>query len=272
MRHTLLATWTLAVITLLGAQVHAEEKPEFKGDKTGTNPINFTFDARLYNEFIWLDTEGDGEQNITTFEYRRPLFEGKLQFRTRIRATWIEADVNGDGSNDLNKFGLGDVDIRFLAVPYVNMKRKVAVAVGLETFLPTPTDDALGSRRLSFGPQIFGVLFNPLGIKGTLIAPAYQHKFSVWENDDFEDLHQGLIDIFMLWASADKQRWALVNPQIVLDYEENIQFGFVDVEVGTMLDEFIERKGHSVYLRPSVGVGQDRPTEGSVEVGYKIVW
>ena len=30
-------------------------------------------------------------------------------------------------------------------------------------------------------------------------------------------------------------------------------------------------KGNSFYLRPSVGVGADRPTEGSIEFGYKIV-
>jgi hypothetical protein len=29
--------------------------------------------------------------------------------------------------------------------------------------------------------------------------------------------------------------------------------------------------GHSFYIRPSVGVGSDRPTDGSIEIGYKIV-
>jgi hypothetical protein len=30
-------------------------------------------------------------------------------------------------------------------------------------------------------------------------------------------------------------------------------------------------QGRSFYLRPSIGVGSDRPADGSVEVGYKIV-
>ena len=29
--------------------------------------------------------------------------------------------------------------------------------------------------------------------------------------------------------------------------------------------------GHSVYVRPSFGLGTDRPVDGSIEVGYKIV-
>ena len=143
--------------------------------------------------------------------------------------------------------------------------------VGFETFLPT-AEESLGSQRLSFGPQIFGVQFNPFGIKGTLIAPAYQHKFSVYEEDGVEALHQGLIDIFLLWTSGDKQKWVLLDPQFVLDYKNNIEFGILDAEAGMMLDKILGTKGHSAYLRPSVGFGHHRPSDGSIEVGYKIVW
>ncbi len=46
----------------------------------------------------------------------------------------------------------------------------------------------------------------------------------------------------------------------------------IDVEAGTMLDKYLGTKGHSAYLRPSIGIGGDRPTDGSIEVGYKIIW
>ena len=36
-------------------------------------------------------------------------------------------------------------------------------------------------------------------------------------------------------------------------------------------EEQKEAKGQSVYLCPSIGVGTDRPTEGSIEIGYKWV-
>ena len=271
-RYTKLAAWALVVFAVIGAEARAQEKPDFKGDQTGTNPINFTFDARVYNEFVWLNTAGDGHQNLTTLEYRQPFADGKFQFRTRIRTNWIEADVNGDGIDDVDEFGLGDVDIRILTVPYLNMKKRTAVALGFETFLPTPTDKTLGSQRLSFGPQIFGVFFAPFGIKGTLIAPAYQHKFSVWEKDNLRNLHQGLFDLFLLWISPDKQRWALLDPQFIIDYKEDREFGLIDVEFGTMLDKLLGTKGHSAYIRPSVGFARDRPTDGAIELGYKIVW
>lgn len=249
----------------------SEEPTDFSGDKTGTNPVNFTFDARIYNEYLWLNTEGDGDRNVTTFEYRQPILNATWQFRTRVRLGHVKADLNDDGHDDLDSFGLGEVDFRFLTVPYMNMEKRVALAVGFETFLPTG-NDAVGSERASFGPQLFGVWFAPFGIKGTLIAPAYQHKFSFYEESGVDGLHQGLIDVFMLWTSEDKQYWVLLDPQMVIDYKNDIEFGLVDAEVGMMLDRFIEPKGHSVYLRPSVGIGAHRPSDASVEVGYKIVW
>jgi hypothetical protein len=243
-----------------------------KADKTGTNPINFTFDARLYNEYQWLNTEGDGNQNITTLEFRAPLLDGKLQFRVKARYLDINADLNDDGTDDLDDSGFGDTDIRFLTVPYLDMAKKRAIAVGLEVFLDTASEDILGSGATSLGPQVFAVFFKPFGGLLDLASPAYQHKFSIDEDDGRSDVHQGLIDVFFLKMSKDKQRWALVNPTLVLDYEDDTEYLLVDVEVGTMLDKVFGTKGHSVYLRPGFQIGTDRPADGSVECGYKIIW
>lgn len=243
-----------------------------KNDKTGTNPINFTHDVRLYHEYQFLNTPGDGEQHVTTLEFRTPFDNGKWQFRMRARVQALKIDANNDGIDEVNDEGVGDFDFRLLTVPIVDMKNKFALAAGFEIFLPTATEDSLGSGALSFGPQVFAVFFAPFGIKGTLIAPAYQHKFSVDEDEGRERVHQGLIDIFFLWISSGKQYWALFDPQIVFDYKANTEFMLIDLETGTMLDKYLGTKGHSAYLRPSIGIGSDRPTDGSIEVGYKIIW
>lgn len=240
-------------------------------DKTGTNPINFTHDLRFYNEFIWLNTEGDGYQNVTTLEYRQPFASDKWQFRTRIRGVGLEVDLNDDGEDEFNEWGLGEIDFRLLTVPWLDMKMLQAVALGIETWLPT-AEDGLGSQRLTFGPQIFWAKFNPFGSKGWLFAPGYQHRFSVWEDDDVDTLHQSAIDLYVVGISPDKQYWFLLDPQIILDWEEEDSYMIVDMELGMMLDRITGSKGHSIYLRPSVGVGGDRPTDGSIEIGYKIVW
>jgi len=262
----------IAVFFTVPAFAQDDEKAAMKSDKTGTNPINFTHDARVYNEYIWLNTAGDGSQNITTFEYRTPFADGKWQFRARARVASIEADLNNDGIDDVDDSGIGDFDFRFLTVPIIDMKKKFALAVGLEIFLPTATEDSLGSGALSFGPQAFAVFFNPFGIKGTLFAPAYQQKFSIDEEDGRSEVHQGLIDLFVVWGSSDKQYWAVFDRQIILDYEQDREYMIVDIEVGTMLDKYLGTKGHSAYLRPSFGIGGERSTDGSFEVGYKVIW
>ncbi|MGD8530581.1 MAG: hypothetical protein PVG97_06340, partial [Syntrophobacterales bacterium] len=172
-------------IGVVSFDVLAQEDPQsdMKADKTGTNPINFTFDARIYNEYQWLNTDGDGNQNITTLEFRAPLVDGKLQFRVKARHLDIKADLNDDGSDDLDDSGFGDTDIRFLTVPYLDMAKKRAIAVGLEVFLDTASEDILGSGATSLGPQVFCVFFKPFGGLFDLVAPAYQHKFSVDEDD-----------------------------------------------------------------------------------------
>jgi hypothetical protein len=240
-------------------------------DKTGTNPINFTHDFRIYNEFQWLNTDGDGESNTTTMEYRQPFAGGKLQFRMRLRGVWTEADVNDDGIDDLDSSGMGAADFRILHVPYVNMAKKRALAIGFETFLPTG-NAIVGSENLSFGPQIFGVFFLPFGIKDSLIAPAYQHKFSVWNESESSHVNQSLFDLFFLKTTSDKQKWMMINPQYVIDHVSQTNFGFIDIELGTMLDKYFGTKGHSAYIRPSLGIGEDHPTDGAIELGYKIVW
>lgn len=238
-----------------------------KSDQTGTNPINFTYDLRVYNEFQWLNTAGDGDQNITTTEYRMPFADGKWQFRVRARSTSISADINDDGIDDLDESGFGDMDFRLLTVPYMNMSKKIAIATGLEVFLDTASEDALGTGSTSLGPQVFVVFFKPF-LDLTLFAPAYQHIFDI----DGNTVNQSLIDLFFLQTSEDKTIWVLVDPQIILDYENNTEFLLLDVEVGTMLDKYIDKKGHSVYVRPSAGIGSDRPYDASIELGYKVVW
>ena len=252
------------------AQTDEDAQVAMKADKSGTNPINFQNDLRFYNEYQWLNSAGDGFQNITTLEFRTPILKGKWQARVKVRNTMINADLNNDGATDVDEGGWGDTDVRFITVPYVNMKKKMAFAFGIEAFLDTAKKDSLGSGATSLGPQIFGVFFKTLGFD--LIAPAYQHRFSVDEDSRTGHVEQGFIDVFGLKMSKDKQSWMLVNPTFVMDYEANTEFLLLDLEVGTMLDKYLGTKGHSAYVRPSVSFGKDRGTDASIEVAYKIIW
>lgn len=253
-----------------GVQVQEEDaQAAMKKDKTGTNPVNFAPELRLYNEFQWLNTAGDGEQNITTLEGRMPLLDGKFQLRARVRYASIKADINDDGIDDLDESGIGDADFRLLTVPVMDMPNMRAMAIGLETFLNTADEDALGAGTTSLGPQVFFVKF----FKRGLFAPGFQYKFSVDEDEGRADTDQILIDLNLLIMAKDKLAWFFTDPQIVIDNENDKEFAIVDLEFGAMMQKwFPNLKGQSAYIRPSFGLGTDRPVDGSVEAGYKFVF
>lgn len=246
-----------------------EEGLQSKKDKTGTNPINFQKELRFYNEYSFLNTAGDGNQNVSTVEIRTPFANGKWQWRIRAHpVTGLEADFNDDGVDDVDEWSLGDTDMRFLTVPIVRMDKLFAIAYGLEVFMNTASDDALGAGTTALGPQIFYGKF----FKRGLFAPGLQYRFSVDEDEGRAKTDQIAIDLNLLIMAKNKLSWFFTNPQIIIDNETNQEFAIVDFEFGFMMAKFgFKAPGHSVYIRPAVGVGADRPVDYGVELGYKII-
>ncbi|MBK1879302.1 hypothetical protein [Pelagicoccus mobilis] len=254
---------TIALLALTGlAPLQAQEG---KADRSGTNPINFTNDFRIYNDYRSLSSSGEDSQNVTTMEYRTPFADGKWQFRVRAYANKLDVDSVG-----LNEFGFGDMDMRFLTVPILDMPNKFAMATGLEVFMPTNSDDALGNDAWTLGPQIFLVKFLPFNGAFDLIAPGYQYRISIDEDGPENKVGAHALDLFLLKTLNNKQQWIMINPQGFIDDENDIEFGNIDIEIGSMLGK--DHGGQSVYVRPAFAFGADRPYDVSLELGYKYVW
>ena len=255
----------------------AEQAAKDTSDKSGTNPINFQRDLRFYNEYLWLneDNAGDGNQNVFTMEYRQPFFKGKWQFRLRAPfTTSLQADVNGDGIDDIDDSGLGDINFRLLTVPY--FKGANAFAFALEVFANTASEDSLGAGTTSLAPIVFWGHFFRGGFgpwqKGGLFAPGLQYKFSVDEDEGRAETEQIILDVNFLLQSVDGQSWLYAEPQIVFDQETNADFAIMDIEFGWMMTKWWpDLKGQSFYLRPTFTIGADRPTDYGIELGYKFV-
>jgi hypothetical protein len=245
-------------------QTEAEIKEQMKADKTGSNPLNFTYDARIYDEYRWLNTDGDGHQNLATLEIRAPFANGSWQFRGKIRRVDLKADFNDDGLDDVNESGFGDTDLRFMTLPVMSTW---ALATGVEFFLDTASEDALGTGANSVAPFVFFGIFNPFGPK-TLFVPGYQHTMSVNEDDGRDDVRWGLIDAFMLKQSGGGRTWGYIDPQVILDYENHTEYMLLEIQAGTMIGS----GGQSLYVLPSFGIGTDRPYDVSVEAAWKVVW
>ena len=271
------ATYVCLLLAVLATPGLAQEEEK---DNTGTNPINFTYDARFYTEMSWL-TPTDASLINSSFELRMPLgrtmsnltnqklgifndlgSRHALRFKTRYKSLNV---VDEQGGN-VNISGIGDLDLRYLTIPHVT--NKFGIATGLEAFIPTASNDALGSGKLVLRPQVFAGFFGLFG-KGSIFAPGILYLFDVAGDDGRPSVNQWQMDIYFVWLLAQMKHWLIINPQPVLDVENDKEFMIVDVEFGLMIPQM---PGAAIHVRPGVGVGADRPFDWTFEFGFRWIW
>jgi hypothetical protein len=229
-KHAFALVMAVLVVAGLTVPVRAQQ------DNTGTNPVNFTYDFRLYAEMASLPQD-DGSLITNTIEFRWP-------FGRDV------ANLKGESTDS----------------PFVSPK--TIIALGLEAFFDTATNDALGSGKTSLGPTVIGVFPGLVG-PGSLFAPAYQYVFDVAGSDDRADISRSQIDLYFVWALAAGKNWLIVDPQVIFDHENNKTPALVEAEWGFMIAPKI---GVSGWARPGVGIGSDRLYDWNLEAGLKFVW
>lgn len=242
-------------------------------DDTGTNPVNLTYS---WSTNVKMQDLGNGDNSYTsvTFQQKFPLGK-KLSLRFRGRHNSLSLDsqneeavvINGvkvDGSSSETS-GIGDMD---LALTWIaEASQSSALVFVLEGAFPTASNVRLGSGKYTLAPTVFGVFFKPPG-GGVLVAPAYKFEFSYAAGEEGRsDVGRHLFDLFYLWRGSSGKWWVLTDLQAVIDYENDIEFGALDVEYGRMMFA-----GLSSYWRPSIAIGSDRPYDWGLEIGLKVVW
>jgi len=267
------------VLAGLTPALAADDPPE--QDNTGTNPVNFTYDFRLYTEMASLPID-DSSLITNTFEFRwpfgrdvanlkgvgtgSPYFDMGSRIGMRLRARYSNLSVDLPGSGTESVTGIGDIDVRLLGLPYVG--KKTVLAVGLEAFFDTATNDVLGSGKTSLGPTVIGVFPGLVG-RGSLFAPAYQYVVDVAGSDDRADISRSQLDLYFVWALAGGKNWLIVDPQVIFDHENDTTPALTEIEWGFMI---APKVGISGWLRPGFGIGADRLYDWNLEAGVKFVW
>jgi hypothetical protein len=272
--------WLLLFVLAGPMPVVAQEDKD--KDKTGTNPVNFTYDFRLISEMQEFQG-GGGSQVINTVEFRWPLGrdianlkgpEGRdsifynmgTRIGMRVRARTQTKSLNNTGPAPFGTSevsGIGDFDMRILGLAYGSAK--VLVAVGLEAFFDTASNPALGSGNTSLGPQVFVGFPGILGGR-SLFIPGYQYVFDVAGQGN---VSRSQIDLYFVWLLAEAKNWLIVNPQFILDHELSEDFGTFETEWGFMI---VPKYGVSGYIRPGFGFWDPKLYSWNFEFGLKFVW
>ena len=277
----LLISAILALLLCTQISIAQEEQ-----DNTGTNPGNFTYDARFYSEMAELYDPG-GSYMISTFEFRLPLgrdisnlsddpesspyFELGQKWQLRLKSRYKSLNIDNpedDPFNASSVSGIGDMDLRILYMAYTSKNKKISIAAGLEATFNLATNDALGTGKNLLSPMIFFVFPGSLG-KGSLFVPAYQYVFDIGGDPARANVSRSQIDLYFVWLLAHGKNWLIVDPQILIDHNTGKVPILVEIEWGTMIKPV---PGASVYLRPGMGVGEDRPYTWNFEAGLKFIW
>jgi len=273
---------SLTILALVGLVTAGLAAPVLaQEDNTGTNPVNFTYDYRLYSEMQGLPMD-NSSLIINTIEFRwpfgrdvanlkgvgagSPYHDMGKKFGMRIRARYSNLSLEMTDSETYSVSGIGDLDARLLYLPYVGTK--TIIAIGLEGFFDTATNDALGSGKTLLGPTLIGVFPGLLG-RGSLFAPAYQYVFDVAGSADRADVSRSQLDLYFVWTLAGGKNWLIVDPQVIFDHKNDKVPALAEFEWGFMI---APSAGVSGWIRPGVGIGSDRLYDWNLEGGIKFVW
>ncbi len=271
------------ILLLIGLFTFSVGYAQEEKDNTGTNPANFTYDARFYFEMAELPNS-NGSYLTNVLEFRWPLGrdvakvagienEGlvhdlgkKFGARMRFRYRDLNLDTPGEGLfNNSNVSGIGDIDARILWMAYGS--KNLIIVPGLEATFNTSSNDALGFGSNVLAPTLFFVFPGLLG-KGSLFAPGYQYLFDV-DGGENNEISRSQIDLYFVWLLGKGSNWLIVDPQVVIDHKGDAYPTLIELEWGYMIKPL---PGASVYVRPGVGIGGDRPYDWNFEGGLKFVW
>lgn len=246
-----------AGLLLAGTTHAADEDAGGSADKSGTNPLNLQNTAVIFNEYQDLD---GAYRNTTNLRYIQGFADGTMA--VRLTAPIVATDVGGE-----TETGLGDFNLRYNYVPYVT--QKFGLMLSCESWLDTASEDVLGRGKTSLAPVVVAAFFlSPQWI----FAPAYQYNVSldVLGDDDRADIRESYIDLYLVWTSANKQQWAILDPTIVVDHENDHESMTVEGEVGQIFGKALGGV-YSAYVRPGIGIGSYRAYEWNLEIGIKLI-
>lgn len=252
------AAFLAVALASSGAQAQEADQPV----DNGTNPARFNTTAIVSYETADLDHG----INIDTFElaYIQP-FTADKDYNIRFKLPFARID----GTNGLlsDNFDIGDFQVKIGHVAKKDMKKLTALVIGAEMSFDTAARPELGT-----GQNVLKL--NATYAKGlsnkAIFAPAIVHSISLWGDDARADINNTVFDFYYVPKLSNPKNLITIDPAITLDWETDAQYASLATTFGRMLGPVFG--GNSVlYVKPSVLMGNERPANWSVEIGYKLI-
>jgi hypothetical protein len=219
----------------------------------GVRPADKISSLEINPAITVLDDSGGVSSSALTLKYYY-VFSDRYSMGIELPGVRYE-------SPDESKTGLGDV---LLSVSMANHLGAVNYGIGLDTVIPTATDDVLGGDKLQLNPSAFlEFSFSPT----IFFATGYKHYQSVTKKHSQEHTSMGRIRN-MLGYTSQSNWWAVLDAQYYVDYENSGVNDFIlGTEFGVMVDDEV-----SIYIKPSWRTGGNMNSKDwSLDFGVKLL-
>jgi len=265
--------FAVAVVTFLTLPAAVAQEGMEQGNKTGTDPRDFSLKWMPYYRYTELEN-GLTQQDLTAFgtvPFSRTL---GMFFEVPVAQYRDFSDVPGFPAGS-DAIGLGDVDLKFLwnpkALGFSYGKEGTmsgSVLLGTDFILPTATDDALAGNALLFAPIVGVVMDMPMH---GFFAMLNLYYVDVYKKDSAPDTSRFVGRWFYMQPLTPPGPWwggifVLPEFQPIYDFETNDFSSWFGLEVGKMF-----APGKIGYIKPGWGIDNSELTDrdSTLEVGFR---
>jgi hypothetical protein len=239
---------------LLGASglAHAQSVPK---DENGTNPTQLQRTLIIKADNLWL--HGDGTQQDLKLGFTQPFGTGKP------KAISVEIPtLRNTRITDGNGLELGDVTIGLTYV--TNVTRRGGWVLRGELALDTGARPGYGSGGTVAELTVIRALFLR---NHAIFAPTIAFSQDVGGDARVRQL---VADFYYVPKLKDPRNFITLDPALTFNDVTDARFASLAVTLGRALPPAWGGRP-KIYVKPAVYLGGDRPTDWSVEIGFKLL-
>jgi hypothetical protein len=246
----------LACLLVFSSTLRGAE-PAPAAPDNGTDPTKFSNTALANYEHIQL--RSGGEVLTVSGIYIQPLGEAR-KTNLRLKAPFVSSNARGN-----DDFGFGDLSVKVNHI--AALTRAYGIVVGSEFVFDTAVRDELGTGQNVFKPSLTYAKFLS---NGWIVAPALQHGFSLWGDDQRSRVAQTVFDFYLVPKLPSAAWFMTIDPAYSYDWVSDTDFASLSVTFGRSVGKIFGVPAF-VQAKPGLLIGADRPSDWSVEVSFKII-
>jgi hypothetical protein len=248
-------------IAALGISLSLMVTPSLAQDdeiNNGTDPTKLSTTFQLRYESLEL---GDGFTNNTLYlRYTQPLGAAQRS-SVELKLPVVSTNILDDAD-----YGIGDFSLKFTRLS--SLTPQYGVLLTLEAIFDTADAADHGSGSNVLRPGITYARFLP---NGAIFAPTLQHAFTVGETDPGRtDVNLTVLDLYYVPKLNDPMNYMTIDPALTYDWEREQLSPTLAVTLGRVIPMGLPGSA-SLFIKPSIGIGDDAAYDWGLEVGFKVV-